>query len=145
MNNIKKAIHQAVEEENRLSETLWTFIIAAKDALDQEEDHLKVKKDFRKFTSQANFISMYNKLYTFFKQKEKDFSQQMQQIKNNIHQVIYDTMCYDSSYASMLIAMLMTMLMTMFMTIVDCSSLDYWIVSKSTLFRVSLCSSESYK
>ncbi len=53
--------------------------------------------------------------------------------------------CYNSSYASMLIAMLMTMLMTMFMTIVDCSSLDYWIVSKSTLFRISLCFSESYK
>ncbi len=35
---------------------------------------------------------MYNKLYTFFKQKEKDFSQWMQQIKNDIHQVIYDIM-----------------------------------------------------
>ena len=53
--------------------------------------------------------------------------------------------CYDSSYASMLITMLMTMSMTMFMTIVDRSSLDYWIVSKSTLFRISLCFSESYK
>ncbi len=53
--------------------------------------------------------------------------------------------CYDSSYASMLIAMLMTMLMAMFMTIVDRSSLGYWIVSKSTLFRISLCSSESYR
>jgi len=35
---------------------------------------------------------MYNKLYTLFKQKEKDFSQRMQQIKNDIHQAIYDTM-----------------------------------------------------
>ncbi len=35
---------------------------------------------------------MYNELYTLFKQKEKDFSQQMQQIKNDIHQAIYDTM-----------------------------------------------------
>ncbi len=52
---------------------------------------------------------------------------------------------YDSSYASMLIAMLMTMSMTMFMTIVDRSSLDYRIVSKSILFRVSLCLSESYR
>ncbi len=57
------------------------------------------------------------------------------------HQII----CYDSSYASMLIAMLMTMLMTMFLAIVDRSSLDYWVVSKSTLFRISLCSSESYR
>ena len=56
-----------------------------------------------------------------------------------------DDICYDSSYASMLIAMLMTMLMTMFLTIVDRSSLDYRVVSKSTLFRVSLCSSESYR
>ena len=53
--------------------------------------------------------------------------------------------CYDSSYASMLIAMLMTMLMTMFLTIVDRSSLDYRVVLKSILFRVSLCSSESYR
>ncbi len=53
--------------------------------------------------------------------------------------------CYDSSYASMLIAMLMTMLMTMFLTIIDRSSLDYRVVLKLTLFRVSLCSSESYR
>ncbi len=53
--------------------------------------------------------------------------------------------CYDSSYASMLIAMLMTMLMTMFLTIVNRSSLDYRVVLKSTLFRISLCSSESYR
>ncbi len=91
-NDIKKAIHQAVEEESWLNKTLWAFTIAAEDALKQEEDHLEVKKNFRKFTSQANFISMYNELYTFFKQKEKDFSQWMQQIKNDIHQVIYDTM-----------------------------------------------------
>ncbi len=55
--------------------------------------------------------------------------------------VLHHFNCYDSSYASMLIAMLMTMLMT----IVDRSSLDYRIVSRSTLFRVSLCSSESYR
>ena len=33
---------------------------------------------------------MYNELYLLFRQKEKDFSQRMQQIKNEIHQVIYD-------------------------------------------------------
>ncbi len=49
--------------------------------------------------------------------------------------------CYDSSYASMLIAMLMTMLMT----IINRSPLDYKVVSRSTLFRISLCFSESYK
>ncbi len=91
-NDIKEAIHQAVEEENWLSEILQAFTITAEDALDQEEDHFKVKKDLRKFTSQASFISMYNELYTLFKQKEKDFSQRMQQIKNDIHQAIYDTM-----------------------------------------------------
>ncbi len=51
LNNIKEVIHQAVKEESRLSETLWTFTIAAEDALKQEEDHLEVKKDFRKLTS----------------------------------------------------------------------------------------------
>ncbi len=98
-NSIEEAIHQAVEEKNRLSETLRAFTIAAEDALNQDEDHLEVKKDFRKFTSQASFISMYNELYTLFKQKEKDFSQRMQQIKNDIHQAIYDTM-QDESIAS---------------------------------------------
>jgi len=92
LNDIKEAIHQAVEEENQLSETLRAFTIAAEDALNQEEDCLEVKKNLRKLTSQVSFISMYNKLYTFFKQKEKDFSQRMQQIKNDIHQAIYDTM-----------------------------------------------------
>ncbi len=53
--------------------------------------------------------------------------------------------CYDSSYASSLIAMLMTMLMTILRAIVDRSSLEHRLVSKSILFRVSLCSSESYK
>ncbi len=98
-NDIEEAIHQAVEEENRLSETLRAFTIAAEDALDQEEDHLEIKKDLRKLTSQASFINMYNELYTLFKQKEKDFSQRMQQIKNDIHQAIYDIM-QDESIAS---------------------------------------------
>jgi len=54
-------------------------------------------------------------------------------------------MCYDFSYAPMLIAMLMTMLMAMFLAIAGRSSLDYRVVSKPTLFRVSLCSPEPYR
>jgi len=53
----------------------------------------------------------------------------------------FDNDCYDSSYAPMLIAMLMAMLMT----IADRSPLGYRIVSRPTLFRISLCSSESYR
>ncbi len=51
LNSIEEAIHQAVKEENWLSETLWAFTITAEDALNWEEDYLEVKKDFRKFTS----------------------------------------------------------------------------------------------
>ncbi len=51
LNSIEKAIYQAVEEENRLSETLQAFTIVAEDALEQKEDYLKVKKDLRKLTS----------------------------------------------------------------------------------------------
>jgi len=51
LNSTEEAIYQAVEEENWLSETLWAFTITAEDALNQEEDHLEVKKDFRKLTS----------------------------------------------------------------------------------------------
>jgi len=78
LNSTEEVIHQAVEEESRLSKTLQAFTITAEDILDQEENHLEVKKNLRKLTSQASFISMYNELYTFFKQKEKDFSQRMQ-------------------------------------------------------------------
>jgi len=53
LNSTEEAIHQAVKEENRLSEILQTFTIAAEDTLNQEEDHLEVKKDLRKFTSQV--------------------------------------------------------------------------------------------
>jgi len=49
--SIEEAIHQAVEEENRLSEILRAFTIAAEDTLDQKEDCLEVKKDLRKLTS----------------------------------------------------------------------------------------------
>jgi len=51
LNSIKEAIHQAVEEENRLSETLRAFTITAKDAFKQEEDCLEVKKDLKKLTT----------------------------------------------------------------------------------------------
>ncbi len=50
-NDIEETIYQAVEEENWLSEILRAFTIAAEDTLDQEENHLEVKKDLRKLTS----------------------------------------------------------------------------------------------
>jgi len=53
----------------------------------------------------------------------------------------YSDYCYDSSYASSLIAMLMTILRA----IADRSPLGHRLVPKSILFRVSLCSSESYR
>ena len=58
-------------------------------------------------------------------------------------------LCYDPSYAPSLVAMLMTMLMTMLMAILraiaDRSPLEHRLVPKPTLFRVSLCSPESYR
>jgi len=62
-------------------------------------------------------------------------------IASRMRNTFLNLFCYDSSYASMLIAMLMTMLII----IVDRSSLNYKVVSRSTLFRVSLCFSESYR
>ncbi len=47
LNSTEEAIHQAVEKENRLSEILQAFTIAAEDALKQEENRLEVKKDLR--------------------------------------------------------------------------------------------------
>ncbi len=51
--------------------------------------------------------------------------------------IIIRCFCYDSSYAPMLVAMLMT--------IIGRSPLGYRVVPRPTLFRVSLCSSESYR
>jgi len=50
-------------------------------------------------------------------------------------------LCYDPSYAPMLVAMLVAMLMT----IAGRSPLGYRVVPRPTLFRVSLCSPESYR
>ncbi len=49
--------------------------------------------------------------------------------------------CYDPSYAPMLVAMLVAILMT----IAGRSPLGYRVVPRPTLFRVSLCSPESYR
>jgi len=61
------------------------------------------------------------------------------------YSILFHLKCYDSSYASSLMTMLMTMLVTILRIIVDRSSLEHRLVSKSTLFRVSLCFSESYR
>ena len=60
-----------------------------------------------------------------------------------------DVNCYDPSYApslvAMLVAMLMAMLMAILRAIADRSPLGHRLVPKPTLFRVSLCSPESYR
>ncbi len=70
-------------------------------------------------------------------------------LQMHLHNLQCNVYCYDSSYASsliaMLIVMLMTMLMTILRTIVDRLSLEHRLVLKSILFKISLCSSESYK
>ncbi len=82
----------------------------------------------------------------------------IQSIKINKFELLIDDMtialvnhdkCYDPSYAPSLIAMLVAMLMTMLMAILraiaDRSPLEHRLVPKPILFRVSLCSSESYR
>ncbi len=97
---------------------------------------MKLIADYHK----TRFHSDFNNSSTLYHHIVTHFLLLLCKVAYNSHQFYYD-----SSYASMLIAMLMTMLMTMFLTIVDRSSLDYRVVSKSTLFRISLCSSESYR
>ena len=36
-------------------------------------------------------MSMYSEMYDLFRQKKKDFSQRMQQIKDSIHKIIYES------------------------------------------------------
>ncbi len=61
--------------------------------------------------------------------------------KSNEWKTTFHTCCYDPSYAPMLVAMLVAMLMT----IAGRSPLGYRVVPRPTLFRVSLCSPESYR
>ncbi len=58
-----------------------------------------------------------------------------------IYEILSRHYCYDPSYAPMLVAMLVAMLMT----IAGRSPLGYRVVPRPTLFRVSLCSPESYR
>ncbi len=62
-------------------------------------------------------------------------------IASRIRDTITNSFCYDPSYAPMLVAMLVAMLMT----IAGRSPLGYRVVPRPTLFRVSLCSPESYR
>ncbi len=87
-----EAMRQAIHTGNQLQRIVQTFINAAEDALQQGEDDVDIGKELQQILSQASFMSMYNELYTLFKQKEEDFPQRMQQIKNDIHQAIYGTM-----------------------------------------------------
>jgi len=91
----------------------------------------------------CTFLNNFNLIKDVFESSKTFMNVVITLLLINIDQKVkvLSSFCYDSSYASMLIAMLMTMLMT----IADRSSLDYRVVPRSTLFRVSLCSSESYR
>ncbi len=98
MNSTLNAIQQAIHIENQLQETVQSFIDTVEVILKQEEDNVE-KKDLKKLRRQTSFMSMYSEMYFLFSQKKENFSQWMQQIKNDIHQTIYDTM-QDESVAS---------------------------------------------
>ncbi len=73
-----------------------------------------------------------------------EYSRSMDQALTFERKVRY-SYCYDPSYAPSLVAMLMTMLVAILRTIADRSPLGHRLVPKPTIFRVSLCSSESYR
>ena len=109
------------------------------DLLQQEHDSCRMQlRDLWQETADhyllLEALMLWIKMYRYFNQDLHQSSE---------FEVLHD--CYDSSYASSLIAILMTTLMTILKVIVDCSSLEHRLVSKSTLFKVSLCSSELYK
>ncbi len=122
---------------------------------------LKQADDTNSITAFQNFATQF---VTFSTAKDREIQNSIHAINFNLNDLIivgnddaemrYEAKknekklqhdCYDSSYAPMLVAMLMTMLMAMLLAIVGRSSLGYRVVSKPTLFRVSLCSSESYR
>ncbi len=82
-----------------------------------------------------NDLQSFNSAHNFFHLMKNSSSQSKTCIYVNCN------CCYDPSYATMLIAMLVTMLMT----IADRSPLGYRVVPRPTLFRISLCSPESYR
>ena len=90
LKKLKNAMNDAILKISKLKSTMKKFIRMIKHTLRQKNDNLNIKKGIKEIISRASFISMYNKMYDFFMQKEKDFSQRMQQIKNNIYKAIYD-------------------------------------------------------
>ena len=56
-----------------------------------------IDTEIKKNINKVSFQFMYSKIYQLFLQKEADFSRRMQEIKNEIHQIIYEFMKENSS------------------------------------------------
>ena len=83
------ALNRAIFEVNYLKDTIQEFVKATEYKLCSKSSSSDIKEEIQQIIKQASFVSMYSKIYDLFRQKKKDFSQRMQQIKDSIHKIIY--------------------------------------------------------
>ena len=90
------ALNKTIFEVNYLKDTIQQFVEATEYKLQSESFIFNIKEEIQRIIKQTSFINMYSKMYDLFRQKKKDFSQRMQQIKNSIHQTIYESKSKES-------------------------------------------------
>ena len=136
-----QSIEADQEDDQKADQDLTQILLKSDSESDSDSEHeLNVNENLIK-----EMISIQNQIIVENQMNQLCFNIQIIMKQNSRTCQDIDLDCYDSSYASSLMTMLMTMLMTILRAIVDRSSLEHRLVSKSTLFRVSLCSSESYR
>ena len=79
------ALNKTIFEVNHLKNTIQKFVKATEYKFQSESFNSDIQEEIQRIIKQASFVSMYSEMYDLFRQKKKDFSQKMQQIKNNIH------------------------------------------------------------
>ena len=88
--SIENVLNKAILEVNYLKDTIQKFVKATEYKLRSESSSSDIREEIQQIIKQASFVNMYSEIYDLFRQKKKDFSQKMQQIKNSIHKIIYE-------------------------------------------------------
>ena len=90
-NSTVNVLNKTIFEAHYLKDTVQKFVKTAEYELRSKSFIFDIREEIQRIMKQASFVSMYSELYDLFRQKKKDFSQRMQQIKNSIHQTIYES------------------------------------------------------
>ena len=87
---------QSKMHDEKNDEESFTMIFDLKD-IKKKAKKAFIDTEITKNINRASFQFMYSEIYQLFLQKEADFSRRMQEIKDEIHQIIYESMKENSS------------------------------------------------